>query len=265
VDFVTDVEDAYFDRATDRGTFEIEIIDADHMTAPSAHFLLEGGEAHLSFKLPPEAEVGEAFTLQVSVNDSTLAEPFVNLIRLRVLPKSAKKKSKSKKKPKVGGGSGDQGRSPGFDIPEVIPVREDDEHWHRHKFDVETACHVETDPVTQEDGTLVDQHVFYINCDNASLKTEMKYSTRQNPRLLEAKFKYGNVLLALAMLHEDGKADDSDTANASINEELNGQPTIQERIRAYSSAVAPVLLPMIEQLSGLHEDELEDLEVAVAD
>ena len=265
MDFLTDVENDYFHRATDRGTFEIEIIDADHMTAPSGHFLLEDGEAHLSFTLPPEVEVGDAFTLQVSINDTTLTEPFVNLVRLRVLPKAAKKKSTSKKKPKKGEGSGNQGKSPGFDIPEVIPVREGDEHWHRHKFDAGTACHVETDPVTQEDGKSVDQHVFYINCDNASLKTEMKYSKRQNPRLLEAKFKYGNVLLALAMLHEDGKAGDSDTVNSSISEESDGQPTIQERIRAYSSAVAPVLLPMIEQLSGLHEDELEDLEVAVAD
>jgi len=252
IDFRTDVENEYFDRATDRGTFDIEIVDEDEFTTPNGNFVLDDGDGHLSFSLPPEADADDAFTLQVTVDDPTLTEPFINLIRLRALPKQTRKSGSKKKKKSRSKGGGTQGQGVGIDLPEVIPVRTDDERWNRHHFTPDTACHVETDPVVGDDGKVIDVHTFFINLDNNSLKTEMKYS-KQDPRLLEAKFKYANVLLGLAMLHDDdqhGKGDDSD------------RPRVQDRIRAVSQAIAPVLLPMIDQLSGLDESEFEELVAA---
>ena len=83
------------------------------------------------------------------------------------------------------------------------------------------------------------------------LLTEMKYR-KVHPRILEAKFKYGNVLLGLAMLHDDEKKSDK-------SKDENEKISIEDRIRAVTRAVSPVLLPMIDQLSGLSEDELESM------
>ncbi len=143
-------------------------------------------------------------------------------------------------------GGGNQGQGTGIALPVVISVRTDDEHWQRHHFTPDTSCHVETDPVIGPDGKEVDEHTFFINVDNNSMKNEMKYA-KQDIRLIEAKFKYANVLFGLAMLHDDEHHGDGDATDG---------PSVQDRIRAVSQAVAPILLPMIDQLSGLDESEL---------
>jgi len=82
----------------------------------------------------------------------------------------------------------------------------------------------------------------------------MKYS-KQDRRLLEAKFKYGNVLLGLAMLQEA-----NDSGNGEATESSNGdggEASTGDKIRKFTASVAPVLLPMIDQLSGLEDGELE--------
>ena len=131
----------------------------------------------------------------------------------------------------------------------VIPVRTDDAKWQKYKFTENTACHVVSDP-KEEYGKIVLDHTFFINVDNNALKTEMKYA-KQDARLLEAKFKYGNVLLGLALLHAGDPSDNDYDDDES--------QSVQDQIRQVSDAVAPVLLPMIDQLSGLNESELEEL------
>ena len=252
VAFRTDVENDYFDRPVDKGTFEIDIVDEDDFTTPNANFVLNDGDGFLSFSLPPEVDVDDAFTLQVTVNDPTLTEPFVSLIRLRVLQKKERNGGSHIKKKKHGTGGGKEGKGVGISLPNVITVRSGDEHWERHHFTPDTACHVQTDPVTDEDGKETEEHTFYVNLDNNSLQTEMKYA-KQDIRLIEAKFKYANVLLGLAMLHDDEK-----TRNG---EDIKPDDVIvQDKIRVISEAVAPVILPMIDQLSGLDESEFDEIE-----
>ena len=202
IKFETDAENGYFDRVTDRGSFELEVVDAAReMSEPSYSLTLEEGEAHLNMALPPEAEVGDYLVLQATVNDSTLIEPFANLVRLTVLSRQKRIPSNgtSVKKPH-NQGSGDDPSKHGISLPKIVSVKEGDEHWQKYKFKVEDGCHVITEPV-MVDGREQLVHTFYINVHNAALKTEMKYS-KQDPRLLEAKFKYGNVLLGLGMLHD---------------------------------------------------------------
>ena len=92
--------------------------------------------------------------------------------------------------------------------------------------------------------------------DNNSLKTEMKYS-KQDPRLLEAKFKYGNVLIGLAMLHQADNNIGFKNRMGNNEDDQQANP-VQDQIRQVSEAVAPVLLPMIDQLAGLNEDDIEE-------
>ena len=60
ITFTTDVENEYFDRATDRGFFELEPIGTSSEIAPPAFSIsLEDGYAHLNLALPPETIVGD--------------------------------------------------------------------------------------------------------------------------------------------------------------------------------------------------------------
>jgi len=262
VRFLTDVENEYFDRSADRGRFDLEVLDAPRdVSEPNFSLTLEEGQAHLNMALPEETEVGDTLIIQATVNDSTLTDPFVNVFKLHVMAKQNRTPGSTKpQKRRRGGGAGKDESKRGIALPDVIPVHEDDEHWKKHKFTPETACHVESDPV-KVDGELQDVHTFYINVDNVALKTEMKYS-KQNARLLEAKFKYGNVLLGLAMLHAGG--DDTAKKNGG-GEKEETQETVPDQIRRVTKVVAPVLLPMIDQLAGLNEEDLAEVSLVGED
>jgi hypothetical protein len=256
IKFETDVENEYFKRSTDKGNFDLDILESScEMSPPSYSLVLEDGEAFLNMALPVEAEVDDWFAIQTTVNDPTLQEPFTNIIKLKVLSKQHHKPTTTKpRKKRRGGGEGNEAAPQGIKLPKVEPVRQDDKYWDKYKFTVDTACHVISDPI-EVDGKVQLEHVFYINMDNNSLRTEMKYS-KQDPRLLEAKFKYGNVLLGLAMLHQADNNNEMKSRTRNSGEE--GQAgTVQEDIRQVSKAVAPVLLPMIDQLAGLNEDDIE--------
>lgn len=267
IKFNTDVENGYFDRPVDGGTFELEIIESDRlMSSPSFNLALEEGIAFLNLGLPPEAEIGDSIVIQASVSDPTLLESFVNVVRLNVLRKQSRPAGPPRRKePRSGAGAGEKPSTRGIQLPRVIAVKEGDDLWTKYKFEPETGCHVISDPVVI-DGAEHTEHTFYVNVDNTALKTEMKYS-RQDPRLLEAKFKYGNVLLGLALLHaandnNGGKGSNGDDADA---DEEGRDDAIQDRIREVSKAIAPVLIPMIDQLSGLDEDDLNEISVLAED
>ena len=246
--FKTDVENQYLDRKINQGSFELEILDEDNLEIPSGNLTLDDGDAFLNCKLPEGVKAGDVFVLQVSVNDPTLTEPFVNLIQLRILAKKQKQKSSSTSKKKGGKGSGEKGSGVGIKTPRMIRVRTDDEMWVKHHFTPDTACHVISDPI-DVDGKQELEHTFYINVHNKSLLTEMKH-TKQDVSLMEAKFTYANVLFGLAMILDD----DQRRKNSKAGDD---DVSVQDEIRRMTQAVAPVVLPMIDQLSGLNESELE--------
>jgi len=248
IKFKTDVENSYFDRATDNGRYDIEILDNEDLTAPGGHFSLDDGDAYLSISLPQEAKVGDRFTIESRVDDPTLVEPFVNLVHLTVIDKTNRPGGSPKHKKKGGSGSGDKGQGQGITLPEVVVVKEGDENWKRYKFDSDTACHVVSD-LNHTDGKETLQNTFYINASNTSLLTEMKYQ-KVDARVLEAKFKYGNVLLGLAMLHE------ADLKSNGKKPSDENEIPVTDQIDHVTRAVAPVLLPMIDQLSGIDEADI---------
>ncbi len=257
IKFKTDVENEYFKRPAYKGYFGLEILESScEMSPPSYSLVLKDGDAFLNMALPEEAEVDDWLTIQTTVNDSTLQEPFVNIIKLKVLSKKKREATPSPTRPRKkrkGGGEGNDPASQGIQLPRAIPVKQDDKNWEKYKFDADTGCHVISDPI-EVDGKELLEHFFYINMDNNSLKTEMKYS-KQDPRLLEAKFKYGNVLLGLAMLHQANNNNELKTK--ASNDGGEEESIVQDQIRRVSRAVAPVLLPMIDQLAGLNENDIE--------
>lgn len=256
IKFETDVENEYFKRPTDRGKFELLVSKSScKMTQPNYSLVLEDGEAFLNMALPVEAKAGDWLMIQTSVNDPTLQEPFRHVIKLMIMPKQLRPpRPKGRRRRHGGSGEGSENTQQGIELPKIEPVYKGDKYWIKYKFDESTACHVITDPIVKNGETQY-EHVFYINMDNISLKTEMKYS-KQDVRLLEAKYKYGNVLLGLAILHQDGSSNEI-TDVTDKNDSERHVESVQDRIRNVSRAVAPVLLPMIDQLAGLNENDIE--------
>ena len=102
-----------------------------------------------------------------------------------------------------------------------------------------------------------DQLDFYVNVDNKHLKTNQKLAKRDtNPVLLERQFMYANVLIGMAMLN----AEKSDAKPEDDGSDLDTEePSIEDRIRAATSALAPVILPMVDVLSSLSiEDAISE-------
>lgn len=265
IGFVTDAENDYFDRATDCGFFDLGMIDAPQdIEQPNYHLRMEDGHAFLNVALPAGLNAGDSITLQATVTDSTQTEPFVNLVRLNAIPKNERPGSKKKTSQKrTGQGKGTDTGPAGIELPEVIPVRKGDSRWEKFNFDDYTSTHVISEPV-EENGKETVKRTFYINIDNAALQTEMK-SSKQDARLLEAKFKYGNVLFGLAILHDrEAKNGSTKESSSSGQRNANGSGLDNDRspddqVRSVTAAVAPVILPMIDQLSGLEEEDLADL------
>ena len=248
--FETDVVDDYFDRASDKGVFVLERIlgekGSESFVELDRVISLDEGIAYLNFDLPEGVKIAEKITLRARVTDPTLTEPYDNFIELEVIPRQKRPGGGKRKKRDKHGGS-----KQGFQMPKVIPVKEGDVNWLDMHFKEKTSCKVISEQVKQAAETFV-EHCFYINMDNSALKNEMKYS-KQNAKLMEAKFKYANVMVGLGLLHEF----DNGGAGGDDEHDKEGDKDVHAMIETVSSAMAPFFLPMIDQLSGLDEADYD--------
>ncbi|MFA5252812.1 MAG: hypothetical protein WC454_09555 [Phycisphaerae bacterium] len=83
--------------------------------------------------------------------------------------------------------------------------------------------------------------------DNIHLLTEQKSGVNTDCKLLEARYKYGMVLIGLALLK------DHQTSNNESS--TDSETDIYQKISYITRAVSPILLPMI---SGLGDLDIED-------
>ena len=207
VKFETDVENDYFARHLVPGHYEVDVLEGEIENSQLDHSLtLHNGIANWSINLPEdELGVGDQLTIQCTVNDDTLFEPLVNVMRVTVSPISKKgdgngkypRKGKtdtedSKKGPNKGEKSGND-LTGGIAMPQVFEVRRNSELWHDHDFDDHTGCKVIVDAV-DDDPDGASELTFYVNVDNLFLRTDMK-GRNADAALKKAKFVYGNVLV----------------------------------------------------------------------
>jgi len=103
--------------------------------------------------------------------------------------------------------------------------------------------------------------------DNVFLKTELK-ATKDDIELIHKRWQYSLVLVGLAFLHEDRQHrktnhNDSNGSN-DFHEEVEdgGIETIEDKVAKVSTALAPVLLPMIDSLGSLDVDASETVSVS---
>lgn len=271
IKFDTDVVNDYFSRDEVRGQYRVEVLEGPLEGTEVDHSLaLHDGLANWSISIPAEAiAVGDPLTLACTVTDASLIEPLVNVAKIRITSQSAhpggggdREKRKGRGNAS-GGGSGVGAGTPdeagkvapgGIQMPEMFRVKEGDPNWRKYGFTDKDACQV----IEDGDPDKPDQRAFtfYINVDNIYVRTDMKGKADED-RLVEARFVYGNVLVGLALLH-DSKAQRTEMSQGDGS--ASGEaPSVSEMIRSVSKALSPFLVPMIDSLGALSDDQISGL------
>ena len=265
IKFETDVVNDYFTRASVPGSYDVELLDGPLEGLDVSHNLvLHDGVANWSILVPDDLDVGEELTIQCTVTDTTLIEPFVNIAVIKVSPQRERPPGPPKPKPPndpddpTNGGEGHGGagkdKDAGIRMPDIYRVKEGSPLWNTHNFDQATGCKVIDDADPDQSGNGA-KYSFYVNTSNRCFETDRKNS-REDPAVVEAKFVYANVLVGLGLLND-----------SSMTGENTTQPpeSPEERVASTTKALAPFLLPMIDFLGTLGPDEVSGGEVGDED
>jgi len=231
VQFETDAENNYFARARDLYPGEFKLfLDKTEVEDKDYTLNLWNGIANLTVSLPEDCKVGDLLEYVAEVNDISRVNPFLIEFYVIVDPPVQKKSGKPGKRIQPPGEEGEKRKKPSaFDIPNIIPVKKDE--WDKYGFDEESALKVMD---SGENG-----YDFYINMDNIYLLTEIKGRFKTDPKILEAQYKYGMVLIGMSLLKELKEKEEE---------------SIYEKVYEITKAISPVLLPMIATLGTLEEE-----------
>jgi hypothetical protein len=234
VKYVTDAENQYFDRDNQPGSFTLFL---DGKPASNSKVNLWNGMATVSCTLPSSAKEGDFICCKTVVTDDSQANPFEDEFWVRVIGHGVinintrrKKKKKTKNKP----GNGSKGPDH-LNLPPIIPVPQED--WEDHDFDQYSALSI-------KHAGNGDSYDFFYNADNTYLKAEQKGSPDDDAEIIETQYKSALVLIGLAILQQN-KGNGSDSADDDI----------EESVSMFTSAISPVLLPMIRSLGAISINE----------
>ncbi len=226
VKYKTDAQNDYFERKKDPGSFEL-YINGEKSKNSSIHCW--NGTGFLSIKLP-NFKLGEIVEVKSIVKDiSNEANPFEEKFFIKIIKENNTKGSVGKRKPPSKNGKGTNNSIDGYALPEVYHVRKKD--WDKHGFNEKSCLKIITN------GNSYD---FFMNMDNIFLINELKSIHRDEIKLTEARYEYGLILIALALLNDNSE-------NENIDEEVS----------KISEKISPIIIPMITSLGDLKLDDIE--------
>jgi hypothetical protein len=274
IDFETDAVNDYFSRSIDPGNFAIWR-EAGGERQPVLNYVgpnLQNGIATLSVQLPEDCQPGDELVFLTTVTDASRVDRFENKFIVRVRPAANPSAGDgTRRKPPTKTPGADRDAPGGITLPNIIKVHEGDWDKQTPPFDKYTALRIkdagtpDCNGAGDEKPTVYD---FYVNMDNVYLLSEIK-PAGADPELLRNRFIYGNVLLGLALLHQEELDRKSlrtrQKKEGNHDDEEEPEVNIEDRVARFSQAVAPVLLPMIESLGGLDVEQLAAADAAAGD
>lgn len=175
-------------------------------------------------------------------------EPFYNEFYVKVGEKEEKQSGDGGKRklPPDGNDNEEIRKIPSsLDLPRMIELRKNDSNWKKHFHNKEDSRDDDAGALSIKDAG-DNGYDFFINMDNVYLQTEVKGNTKIDHRLLEARFKYGMVLVGISLLDYFEKKE----SEKSKMEETN-DVSMFKKIYQLSKAISPILLPMISSLGDL--------------
>jgi hypothetical protein len=194
---------------------------------------LWNGLATLNIQIPEGAGVNDNIHFLTEVTDETQIDSFLNDFWIEVIDvkdRASRKPGGRKEKPGDNDGE-DRQKETGLDIPTPIPVKKD--QWNQQNgFDRESALCV---IYGGEDSG----YDFFLNMDNVYLKSELRNNNKIDVKMIEARYIYGMTLIGLSLLSYDK------------NKKNEDGPSIEDSVFSLTSAISPVLLPMISALGDL--------------
>lgn len=256
IGFETDAENDYLIRKTKPGYYKL-FVKTDNALIEAKDkkidygLKLENGIATLNIDIDSEFLVNDKVKFIIHVSDPMriVDPPFENEFELHIKPKPQMKSGgntgRSKPPTKIPGK--DRDKEYGISFPKIYPVKE--EGWKDHEFDEYSALRVVRERSKTDDKQAV-EFTFYVNMDNIYLQHEVKDNIEEK-KTLNAYFEFGMALLGISIIYDDQQNKDDD----------NKYDQIEERIRDFSRAMAPMLIPMIKEFGDLDlkSDLLEQL------
>lgn len=236
VQFTTDAEDEFFDRDYDPGKLELLLHDklVDNYVVNLAQ-----GTATLNVELPKDATVDQElhYIVRVESAGDTFEEEFIR----RVAPEISNHQGISGQRRPPAGGNGNENQLPQqLQLPECKEIFEAD--WPQYKFDRYSALRV----IRNGEGS----YDFFVNMDNIYFRADQKSRpVNEDPKLSEAKYKYGIVLIGLALLNE---------YKDKAKEDLDDEYPVEDYVFDVTKQLAPILLPMMDTLGTLSLDDLTE-------
>lgn len=263
IEFETDANNGYFDREIGQGEWAVYHI-RDGQATRLESCRMDGpreGTAALHLALPEGVRVGDTLTVEVEVTDETRVDPLVSRALLKVDGPATGGGGGGETTRPVTHGEGTRGGSSHLGLPHIERVHRLEWGKSFHTFtDLDCLWVVRTPAEDNRD--MLD---FYVNVDNKYLRNALKSAGPKNgsPRLIETRFVYANVLIGMAMLN----AAKSRRPVESNEEDGEGSAdSTEDRIASVTTALAPIIVPMVDVLAKLSiDDVLESVGEAAAD
>lgn len=241
IEYNTDVNNDYFDRSKNPGTFKLFV---NGKESENKDINLWNGYGFLNVFIG-NSKVGDLIHFRSEVNDVSQVQPIVEEFYVKVIEPLKKKQTNSgERKPPSSDQPGTDAKKPdGFALPTIIEVSKDGRtghSWEQQGFTEESALKVKG---SEEDG-----YDFFVNIDNIHLLSEIKPAKSIEVQVIQAKYKFGLVLLGLALLNETDKQQ-----KLEEQEEIDTVFTTVEKV---SKAVSPIIIPMIDTLGALETQDI---------
>jgi hypothetical protein len=266
--FDTDVVDDYFTRKIDRGQKEfVRVVNGKRMplmdyTGPN----LADGRANLTLDLPDGVKAGDVLELELIVRDPVTEAEFVNKAKLAVLAafeNDDKDKSKKKKKPPADKPGDKQDGTAGIDFPEVKWVKPEASNWKSYFESLDDCLCIIDDGEADDNGKSDPDYTFYLNEGNKALQNELK-TTKLPVAAVKKQFEIGVILIGMAMLHDDKqrKSQKPSADDEKADTEKTDDSGVFKQAAQFTRAIAPIILPMIQSLGDLADEEVDVSDLA---
>ena len=267
IKFETDAANDYFKRDHDPGNFELyRLVGKKRELATNYQRpRLWNGIANFSLNLPENTNKDDELMFEALITDSIRVDPFRNIFVLKVKgertsrPGGPGEPDSEGNNNGTGKGSRDKGKHLAqdtlLDMPKINEVYEADWNSHEPAFDKFTAVRIKRPPNIRDHENRYD---YYINMDNIHLQTYLKIRPKLAQRT-KLRFTVGMTLVALGVIHQEELARASERQSEDMPDD---KVDVRERVAQTTCAMAPFLIPMIENVSNLDKEEPDISEAA---